>query len=76
MNPTDVNGQQTKMELDPYALLTLNVGVELQENLMLELIAHNLLFQDYDYPEYIRRNIPAVPGGPPASVFGKVTLKY
>jgi iron complex outermembrane receptor protein len=68
--------QGDEMKLSAYYLLTLTVTADVLDNLQLAVIAHNLLFQDYSYPEYIRRRIEAVPGGPPASVFGRLTLKF
>jgi iron complex outermembrane receptor protein len=68
--------QGDEMKLAAYYLLTLTVTMDLLENMQLAVIAHNILFQDYSYPEYIRRRIEAVPGGPPASVFGRLTLKF
>ncbi len=64
-----------EMSLSPYAILSLNVTAEIYKHLEFSVIGHNLLFQDFAYPEFIRKRVDEVPGGPPASVFGMLTLK-
>jgi iron complex outermembrane receptor protein len=50
-------------EVDGYRLLHLNVGVPLGD-LGLSFAVLNLFDANYRYPEYVRRNLAEVPGGP------------
>lgn len=65
-----------QIELDPYLLWTINIAASMTKNMELALIAHNILNQKYEYPEYVRLRTATVPGGPGTSVFGRLTLKF
>ncbi len=65
-----------EISIDPYVLWTINIAASMTKNMELAVIAHNILNQKYSYPEYIRRRVSTVPGGPGTSVFGRLTLKF
>ncbi len=63
------------VSIDPY--LPLNASVALLPNsyVDIEFAVKNLTDAQYAYPEYIRRNVAEVPGGPGRSYFGTIKLK-
>lgn len=50
--------------LGGYALVNLNLAVRVAPRITLSLLGRNILDKTYEYPEYVRRGIPAIPGGP------------
>ncbi len=63
-------------EAGAYALVNLVVSVAISKDLSLAVIGKNLADEEYQYPEYIRRVIPVVPGGPERSWFARLTWRY
>jgi iron complex outermembrane receptor protein len=62
--------------IDPYLLWNLNLSIALTKRIEFSILLHNLLDQDYAYPEYIRRNINEVPGGPGLSAYGRLRVSF
>ena len=58
--------------LDPYTLVNLNVTLRLNSMFSISFKAENLLNEIYFYPEYVRRAIPSIPGGPGRSAYGRI----
>lgn len=63
-----------KVVLSPYVLWNATLEVSLTSYAEVSLLLHNLLNQSYSYPEYIRARIESVPGGPPLSAYGRLTV--
>ena len=63
-------------EVDDYTLVNLVVSIPFSKALSLELIGRNLTDEEYLYPEYVRRNIAGIPGGPERSAFARLHWKY
>jgi outer membrane receptor protein involved in Fe transport len=59
-----------------YLIWNLNIKTKLSKYLSLQLIGKNLGNKNYYYPEYIRRNISQIPGGPPRSFYLKFLLSF
>ena len=59
---------------DAYTLLNAKVSYLPIENLTLSLIGKNLMDTQYNYPEYIRKAIPYIPGGPGRAIY--ISLEY
>ena len=57
--------------VDPYLLLNLSLCYE-KSDYTVYLTMSNLTDVNYEYPEYVRHNIPAIPGGPGRSVRASV----
>jgi len=62
----------TDYTLDAYTLLNTRVAFRPAAPIELSLFVKNVLNEEYVYPEYIRRSIPFIPGGPQRSVFVEV----
>ncbi len=62
--------------VNAYTLINAVLTWTITDALSLDVIARNLSDEDYEYPEYIRRNIDAVPGGPERSIFLRLTWRY
>lgn len=60
--------------IDAYTLLNASIGYKFQNGLKLSVIGKNLTDTEYFYPEYIRKGIPYIPGGPGRAMY--VELKY
>jgi iron complex outermembrane receptor protein len=65
----------SNVSVDAYTLVNLQLVVRPMENLKILLSANNVFDEEYEYPEYIRQNIPTVPGGPEAAYYAKVEWK-
>ncbi|MFH1373321.1 MAG: TonB-dependent receptor [bacterium] len=65
----------TDYTLDHYTLVNARIALRPSGPLEFSLIVKNILNQDYVYPEYIRRNIPYIPGGPQRSAFVEVSYR-
>jgi outer membrane receptor for ferrienterochelin and colicins len=68
-----VNGDYT--ETDAFLLWNMNLKLNLSKRLTLKLIGKNLVDSEYFYPEYVRRILPQIPGGPGRSVYLKLLYK-
>jgi len=66
----------TEVEVASYLLLNLNLLYEINKNLSLQLIGKNLTDQEYAYPEYIRRNIAEIPGGPGFQIYARANIGF
>ena len=62
----------TDYALDPYTLIRTRLGIRPTKSIELALIVDNVLDEEYYYPEYIRRSIPFIPGGPGRSFYVEV----
>ncbi len=62
----------TDYTLDAYTLLNARVGLKPASSIEISLIIKNILNVEYFYPEYIRRSIPYIPGGPERSFFVEI----
>jgi len=62
----------TDYTTDAYTLLNARVEFRPVTPIELSLSVKNILDEDYVYPEYVRRNIPYIPGGPQRSMFVEV----
>jgi outer membrane receptor protein involved in Fe transport len=62
----------TDYTLEAYTLLNARVAFRPDGPMELSLIVKNLLNEEYVFPEYIRRSIPYIPGGPERSMFVEV----
>jgi len=62
----------TDYTLDAYTLLNARVGFKPAVPIEISLIIKNILNVEYFYPEYIRRSIPYIPGGPERSFFVEI----
>lgn len=62
----------TDYTLDAYTLLNARIGVKPVDPIELSIIFKNILDTEYYYPEYIRRSIPSIPGGPGQSFFVEI----
>jgi len=58
--------------IDPYTIANLQVNYKLSSSVTLSLIAKNVFNTEYFYPEYIRKNISSVPGGPGQAFYIKL----
>ena len=62
-------------ETDAFFLWNMNLKLDISERLTLKLIGKNLGDSEYFYPEYVRRIIPQIPGGPGRTLFVKLLYK-
>ncbi len=67
---------KTEAEIKSYFLLNLNLNFKLNKTVELQLIGKNLTDEEYFYPEYIRRNIAEIPGGPGLQIYGQVIINF
>lgn len=65
-----------EIDVDPYLLWNLKAGVKLRKEIELSLIINNLLNTSYAYPEYIRRNMAEIPGGPGREFLGEIVYSF
>ena len=59
-----------------YALLHATLACQIDSHWKVQVIGRNLTDTRYAYPEYVRRLIGEIPGGPGLSVYGKVELRF
>lgn len=64
------------IKVEAYNLLHLTVKYQFNQNLNISFSIRNLLDAKYYYPEDVRRQIPAIPGGPPRAVFFKISYGF
>lgn len=62
--------------VDDYLLPNLVLSAELGRSVSIDLIGRNLSDEDYSYPEYVRGQIDAVPGGPGRSYLVRLYWQY
>jgi len=62
----------TDYSTDAYTLLNARVAFRPAGPIELSLYVKNILDEEYVFPEYIRRSIPFIPGGPQRSMFVEV----
>ena len=65
----------TIQTVSPYGLLNLHLSYTMNNKITLSISAHNLLNEEYYYPELVRRKILTIPGGPGRMFFLKFTYK-
>jgi iron complex outermembrane receptor protein len=53
--------------LNSYTLMNLNIQYKVTDRLNINAAIKNIFDVEYFYPEYVRRNIPYIPGGPQRS---------
>ncbi len=63
-------------EVDDYLLLNLVVSFPVAADWSVDLIGRNLTEATYDYPEYVRGILDAIPGGPESSYLARVRWQY
>ncbi len=68
----DAEAGGTDYTLESYALLNTRIGFTPTPPIEVVVIIKNILDKEYYYPEYIRRSIPFIPGGPGRSLFVEV----
>jgi outer membrane receptor protein involved in Fe transport len=66
----------THVQIKPYFLGNINFTLTPVERLEISVILHNFTNQGYAYPEYIRRRLDHLPGGPGIGVFGQIQYIY
>ncbi len=66
----------TATKIDPYLLWNLKATLRPAPSVEVSLIVDNLLDESYTYPEYIRRNIEDVPGGPGRALFAETVYHF
>lgn len=66
----------TPVTVESYFLVNLNFEYRISRNFQFMIIGKNLTNQEYFYPEYIRRVIPETPGGPKATVYGRLICNF
>ncbi len=62
--------------IDSYTLISAKLSFIPQENLIFSLIGKNLMDVEYNYPEYIRKGIPYIPGGPGRALYFEIGYKF
>ena len=68
----DAESGGTDYTLDAYTILNARVSVKPLAPIEFSIIVKNILDKEYYYPEYIRRSIPFIPGGPERSFYLEV----
>ncbi len=63
-------------DVDGYVLLNTVLSFELARSLSLAVVGRNLADEEYEYPEYVRRRIAGIPGGPERSFFVRLRWRY
>ncbi|MCK4662338.1 MAG: TonB-dependent receptor [Bacteroidales bacterium] len=62
--------------IDSYTLISAKLSFLPQENLAFSLIGKNLMDVEYNYPEYIRKGIPYIPGGPGRALYFEIGYRF
>lgn len=65
---------QSDFSTDAYFLINMMLRVSLLKNLSISLIGKNMGDAEYMQPEYIRRIIPQIPGGPGRTIYMEMSL--
>ncbi len=63
-------------ETEPYLLANLNLQYSPTNKLDIMLIMKNVFDVSYSFPEYIRRNISTIPGGPKRTIYCSLSYKF